>query len=127
MVALRRLPRAIRGTGLTVVLAAVVLGSIVAPIGAQEGDLERRVQELEAALDHLQERIEKLEQQQTPKHISAEEAEAVLRKERAAEACTQQLGPAPEFAPVLGTKVNPEYIAYLKRHRACMREKGIDY
>ena len=127
MVALRRLPRAIRVPGLKVVLAAVALGSIVATVGAQEGDLERRVQELEAALDHLQERIEKLEQQQTPKHISAEEAEAVLRKERAAEACTQQLGPAPEFAPVLGTKVNPEYIAYLKRHRACMREKGIDY
>lgn len=108
-------------------LIAPALAFFVQSAAAQGGDLERRVQELEAALDHLQERIEKLEQQQSPRRISAEEAEAVLRKEQAAEACTEQLGPAPEFAPVLGTKVNPDYIAYLKRHRACMREKGIDY
>jgi hypothetical protein len=56
--------------------------------------------------------------------MSEAEAKAVLKKKQAEEACTQQLGPAPEFAPVLGTKVNPEYMAYLKRHRACMREKG---
>ena len=108
-------------------LIALAVALFVQSVAAQGGDLERRVQELEAALDHLQERIEKLEQQQSPRRISAEEAEAVLRKEQAAEACTGQLGPAPEFAPVLGTKVNPDYIAYLKRHRACMREKGIDY
>jgi len=108
-------------------LAAIVLVLTVRSGLAQSGDLERRVQELEAALDYLQERIERLEQQQTPKRISAEEAEAILRKEQASEACTAELGPAPEFAPVLGTKVNPEYIGYLKRHRACMREKGIDY
>ena len=109
------------------VLTAIALALIVRSAFAQSDDLERRVQELEAALDYLQERIEKLEQQQSPKRISAEEAEAVLRKEQASEACTEQLGPAPEFAPVLGTKVNPDYIAYLKRHRACMHEKGIDY
>jgi len=91
---------------------------------AQSSDLESRINELEAALDHLQERIEKLEQRQTPHRMSEAEAQAVLKKKQVEEACTQQLGPAPEFAPVLGTKVNPEYMAYLKRHRACMREKG---
>lgn len=110
---------------ITTALAAIVLALGFRPGIAQSDDLELRVQELEAAVDLLQERIERLEQQQSPRHISAEEAEAVLRKERASQACTEQLGPAPEFAPVLGTKVNPEYIAYLKRHRACMREKGI--
>ena len=111
---------------LTAALFATALALLVQSVHAQSYDLERRVEELEAALDHLQERIEKLEQQQSPRRISAEEAEAVLRKEQASAACTEQLGPAPEFAPVLGTKVNPDYIAYLKRHRACMREKGID-
>ena len=98
---------------------------IVPPLGAQGTTLEARINELEAALDHLQERIEKLERQQTPPRMSEAEAEAVLRKKRVEDACTEQLGPAPEFAPVLGTKVNPEYMVYLKKHRACMRDKGV--
>ncbi len=92
---------------------------------AQTADLEARIDALEAALDFLQERIEKLEQQQTPPRMSAAEAEAVLRKKRAADACTEQLGPAPQFAPVLGTKVNPDFMAYRKKHQACMRDKGV--
>ena len=92
---------------------------------AQTTDLETRIDELEAALDHLQERIERLEQQQTPRRMSEAEAAAVLRKKQADDACTEQLGPAPEFAPVLGTKVNPEFMAYMKKHRACMREEGL--
>ena len=97
---------------------------LVAPsLGAQSVDLEVRINELEAALDHLQERIEKLEMQQTLPRMSEAEAEAVLRKKQAEDECTEQLGPAPEFAPVLGTKVNPEYMAYLKKHRACVRDK----
>ena len=92
---------------------------------AQANDLEARILELEAALDHLQERIERLEQQQVPRRVSAAEAEAVLKKKQAEEECTADLGPAPEFAPVLGTKVNPEFMAYHKNHRACMREKGV--
>lgn len=106
----------------TIITIALVL--FVATPMAQTRDLESRIDELEAALDHLQERIEKLERQQTPRRMSEAEAEAVLRKKQVADACTEQLGPAPEFAPVLGTKVNPEYMAYLKKHRACMREKG---
>ncbi len=105
------------------VLTAFLL--LVAPaIGAQGASLDARINELEAALDHLQERIEKLERQQTPTRMTEAEAEAVLRRKRMEDECTEQLGPAPEFAPVLGTKVNPEYMAYLKKHRACMREKG---
>lgn len=106
-------------------MAIVALGLALhsAMAAAQGTDLEARINELEAALDHLQERIEKLEQRQTPQRMSAAEAQAVLRKQQAEEACAQQLGPAPEFAPVLGTKVNPEYMAYLKKLRACMREK----
>jgi len=92
---------------------------------AQGTDLEARINELEAALDLLQERIEKLEQRQTPQRMSAAEAEAVLRKKQAEEECADELGPAPEFAPVLGTKVNPEYMSYLKKLRACMRDKGV--
>ncbi len=92
---------------------------------AQTTDLEARIDELEAALDHLQERIERLEQQQTPRRMSEAEAAAVLRKKQADDECTEQLGPAPEFAPVLGTKVNPEFMAYMKKHRACMRETGV--
>ena len=92
---------------------------------AQTTGLEARIDELEAALDHLQERIERLEQQQTPRRMSEAEAAAVLRKKQADDACTEQLGPAPEFAPVLGTKVNPEFMAYMKKHRACTREKGL--
>ena len=92
---------------------------------AQDADLEARINELEAALDHLQERIEKLEQGQTPRHMSEAEAAAVLRKKQAGDACTEELGPAPEFAPVLGTKVNPDFMAYRKKHRACMREKEV--
>ena len=53
------------------------------------------------------------------------EAAAVLRKKQVDDACTEQLGPAPEFAPVLGTKVNPEFMAYMKKHRACVREQGL--
>jgi hypothetical protein len=49
----------------------------------------------------------------------------VLKKKQAEEECTAELGPAPEFAPVLGTKVNPEFMTYLKKHRACMRDKGV--
>ncbi len=92
---------------------------------AQDADLEARINELEAALDHLQERIEKLEQGQTPRHMSEAEAAAVLRKKQADDACTEELGLAPEFAPVLGTKVNPDFMAYRKKHRACVREKGV--
>ena len=92
---------------------------------AQSVDLEERINELEAALDHLQERIEKLEQGQTPRRMSEAEAAAVLRKKQADDACTEELGPAPEFAPVLGTKVNPEFMAYRKKHQACMREEGV--
>jgi outer membrane murein-binding lipoprotein Lpp len=94
---------------------------------AQTRDLESRIEELEAAVDLLQDRIERLEEQQAPRRISEEEAEAILRKKKVSEACTEELGPAPDFAPVLGTKVNTEYIAYLKRHRACMRDRGVDY
>lgn len=111
----------------TIAVIALTLAILARSSVAQSADLESRIQELEAALDHLQERIERLEQQQAPRRISAEEAEAVLRKKQASDACTEELGPAPEFAPVLGTKVNTEYIAYLKRHRACMREKGVDF
>lgn len=110
-----------------IAVTAIAFALLVRPAVAESSDLERRVQELEAAVDLLQGRIEKLEKQQTPRHISEQEAEAVLRKKRVSDACTEQLGPAPEFAPILGTKVNPEYIAYLKKHRACMREHGIDY
>ena len=92
---------------------------------AQSADLEARINELEAALDHLQGRIEKLEQGQTPRRMSEAEAAAVLRKKQADDACIEELGPAPEFAPVLGTKVNPEFMAYRKKHRACVREKGV--
>lgn len=103
----------------------IVLSLHVTDSPAQANDLEARINELEAALDHLQERIERLEQQQAPRRVSEAEAEAVLRKKQAEEECTAELGPAPEFAPVLGTKVNPEFMAYLKEHRACMREKGV--
>lgn len=113
----------------TISLSAIVLATnlalFVETSMAQGTDLEARINELEAALDHLQERIEKLEQRQTPQRMSKAEAEAVLRKKQAEEECTEQLGPAPEFAPVLGTKVNPEYMAYRKMHRACMRDKGV--
>jgi TolA-binding protein len=107
----------------TISIATLILALHSAVAAAQGTDLEARINELEAALDHLQERIEKLEQRQTPHRMSEAEAQAVLRKKQAEAACTRQLGPAPEFAPVLGTKVNPEYMAYLKKHRACMREK----
>lgn len=106
-------------------IVAVSLVLFAAASKAQSTDLEARVNELEAAIDLLQERIEKLEQQQTPHRMSEAEAEAVLRKKQAEEECSAQLGPAPEFAPVLGTKVNPEYMAYLKKLRACMRNKGV--
>ena len=97
---------------------------LLAPaLGARSADLEARINELEAALDHLQDRIEQLEKQQTPSRMSEAEAEAVLRKKQVKEQCAAQLGPAPEFAPVLGTKVNPDYMAYLKKHRACVRSK----
>jgi len=110
----------------TISIVAIVLALLVTTARAQTGNLESRINELEAALDHLQERIEKLERQQTPQRMSEEEAAAVLRKKQASDACTEELGPAPQFAPVLGTKVNPEYMTYLKKHRACMREKGVE-
>jgi uncharacterized small protein (DUF1192 family) len=113
-----------RKTTTTITFALVVLGTTAM---AQTGDLESRIDELEAAVDLLQDRIERLEQQQAPRRISEEEAEAILRKKKVSEACTEELGPSPEFAPVLGTKVNTEYISYLKRHRACMRDRGVDY
>ncbi len=103
----------------------IALAFFTAAPMAQTADLEARIIELEAALDLLQDRIEKLERQQTPSRMSAAEAEAVLRKKQAADACTELLGPAPQFAPVLGTKVNPEFMAYRKKHQACMRENGI--
>ena len=106
------------------IVAIILLAAFATPL-AQTTDLEARIIELEAALDHLQERIEKLEQQQTPQRMSEAEAEAVLHKKRVEDECTEQLGPAPEFAPVLGTKVNPDYMVYLKKHRACMRDKGV--
>ncbi len=109
----------------TTAIAAIALAIFAAAPLAQSTDLESRIIELEAALDHLQERIEKLEQQQTPQRMSEAEAEAVLHKKQVEDECTEQLGPAPEFAPVLGTKVNPEYMVYLKKHRACMRDKGV--
>ena len=112
---------------ITTTLLAVAFMVSGPKLMAQGRDLESRIQELEAALDHLQERIERLEQQQTPQRISEEDAAAVLRKKQVSEQCTGELGPAPEFAPVLGTKVNTEYIAYLKKHRRCMRDKGVDY
>lgn len=102
----------------TIVLALHGSGST-----AQGNDLEARIDELEAALDHLQDRIERLEEQQAPRRVSEAEAEAVLKKKQTEDECTAELGPAPEFAPVLGTKVNPEFMTYLKEHRACMREK----
>ena len=107
----------------TTIAIALALFS-AAPL-AQTADLEARINELEAALDLLQDRIEKLERQQTPPRMSPAEAEAVLRKKQAADACTEQLGPAPQFAPVLGTKVNPDFMAYRKKHQACMRDKGV--
>ena len=94
---------------------------------AQSRDYESRIQELEAAIDLLQDRIERLEEQQAPRRISEQEAEAVMRKKEVSDACTEELGPVPDFAPVLGTKVSTQYIAYLKQHRACMRDKGVDY
>jgi chromosome segregation ATPase len=110
---------------LTTTVFMMSLFLVVPTLGAQSTNLEARINELEAALDHLQERIEKLERQQTPPRMSEAEAEAVLRKKRAEDECAEQLGPAPEFAPVLGTKVNPEYMTYLKKHRACVRDKGV--
>ena len=109
---------------ITAAFAAALVLLALAPI-VSATDLETRIEVLEAALDHLQRRIEKLEKQQTPRRMTEEEAEAMLRKKRVSDACTDQLGPAPEFAPGLGTKVNPEYMAYLKKHRACMNEKGV--
>jgi len=103
----------------------IALAFFAAAPMAQTTDLEARINEIEAALDLLQTRIEKLEKQQTPPRMSAAEAEAVLRKKQAADACTEKLGPAPQFAPVLGTKVNPEFMAYRKKHQACMRDKGV--
>ena len=108
-----------------IVLSAVLMVIYGGVSMAQGNDLEARINELEAALDHLQERIEQLEAQQVPRPVSEAEAQAVLRKKEAEDACTAELGPAPEFAPVLGTKVNPEFMAYLKKHRACMRERGV--
>lgn len=110
---------------IAMLIAAIVLSLQVTQSSAQANDLEARINELEAALDHLQERIERLEREQAPRPLSAAEAEAVLRKKRAEEECGAELGPAPEFAPVLGTKVNPEFMSYHKRLRACMREKGV--
>ena len=107
----------------TITVLTFLLVLVAPSLGAQSTNFETRINELEAALDHLQERIEKLERRQTPARMSEAEAEAVLRTKRAEDECTAQLGPAPEFAPVLGTKVNPEYMAYLKKHRACVREK----
>jgi hypothetical protein len=109
----------------TLPIGALILVLFCASAMAQTADLEARINELEAALDYLQERIEKLEERQTPRRMSEAEAAAVLRNKQAEDACTEQLGPAPEFAPVLGTKVNPEFMTYLKKHRACMREKGV--
>ena len=106
-------------------IGAVILVLLCAPAMAQSADLEARISELEAALDYLQERIEKLELGQTPRRMSEAEAAAVLRKKQANDACTEELGPAPEFAPVLGTKVNPEFMAYRKKHQVCMRERGL--
>ena len=110
---------------ITTTFVATALALFVAAPMAQTADLEARINELEAALDLLQGRIEKLERQQTPPRMSAAQAEAVLRNKQAADACTERLGPAPEFAPVLGTKVNPDFMAYRRRHRECMREKGV--
>jgi len=104
----------------TIVLALYGSGPM-----AQGNDLEARIDELEAALDHLQVRIERLEEQQAPRRVSEAEAEAVLKNKEAEDECTAELGPAPEFAPVLGTKVNPAFMEYLKKHRACMRNKGV--
>ena len=109
----------------TSTIGILVLVLSCASAMAQTADLEARINEIEAALDYLQKRIEKLEERQTPRRMSEAEAAAVLRKKQAEDACTEQLGPAPEFAPVLGTKVNPEFMAYMKKHRACMREKGV--
>lgn len=109
----------------TTIIIALALTLYGAATLAQGNDLEARINELEAALDLLQDRIEKLEQQQVPHRISEAEAEAVLRKKQAEEECSARLGPAPEFAPVLGTKVNPEYMVYLKKLRKCMRDKGV--
>ncbi len=110
---------------ITPTIVTMVLVLFPASPMAQNTGLEARIDELEAALDHLQERIERLEQQQTPRRMSEAEAAAVLRRKQADDACTEQLGPAPEFAPVLGTKVNPEFLAYMKKHRACTREQGL--
>jgi len=102
----------------TITVLTFLLVLVAPSLGAQSTNFEARINELEAALDHLQERIEKLERRQTPTRMSEAEAEAVLRKKHAEDECTAQLGPAPEFAPVLGTKVNLEYMVYLKKHRA---------
>ena len=109
----------------TVLITTIVLTIYGSKSPAQGNDLEARVNELEAAIDLLQDRIERLEEHQAPRRVSEAEAEAVLKKKQAEEECTAELGPAPEFAPVLGTKVNPEFMAYLKEHRACMRDKGV--
>ena len=111
---------------LTPAIATIVLVFLFASARAQTADLEAHINELEAAIDLLQERIEKLERQQTPRRMSEAEAAAVLRKKQVDDACTEELGPAPEFVPVLGTKVNPAFMTYLKKHRACVREKGIE-
>jgi hypothetical protein len=111
---------------LTHAIATIVLVFFFASAMARTADLEARINELEAAIDLLQGRIEMLERRQTPRRMSEAEAAAVLRKKQVDDACTEELGPAPEFVPVLGTKVNPGFMAYLKKHRACMREKGIE-
>lgn len=109
----------------TAFIPGVVLALCTGIALAQGNDLESRVEELEAAIDLLQDRIDRLEQQQTPRRVTEEEAQAVLHRKQVEQECAAGLGPAPEFAPVLGTKVNPEYVAYNKKLRACMREKGV--
>ena len=109
----------------TIFAASVSLVLWAGLASAQGNDLEARIEELEAALDLLQDRIERLEERQTPRRVTEAEAQAVLRKKEAEKACAAELGPAPEFAPVLGTKVNPEYVEYNKKLRACMRERGV--
>jgi outer membrane murein-binding lipoprotein Lpp len=109
----------------TTVALTVSLLLVAGAPRAQNADLEARINELEAALDHLQRRIEKLERVQTPPRMSAAEAKAVLHKKQAEDECTEQLGPAPDFVPMLGTKVNPEFMAYRRKHRACVRDKEV--
>ena len=110
-----------------ITIASVTFALVLEPLDTFLQKVESRLDLVDTRLEirALRHRRRGEKHQQTPRRMSEAEAEAVLRNKQAADACTEKLGPTPGFAPVLGTKVNPEFMAYLKKHRACMRDKGV--